>query len=120
MPLPKRAAKTLVPFPTARTTVRSVTITLNAAPGTVTEVILPPLANWHGFRLYPDALIRWSVDSTLAAASATSDPVVEASDYALGGNAYADEWTTRHFDTDPRKLYLMSASISPVVELELF
>lgn len=107
---------------------RSIEITLNGTPGTLTTVTLP--TDVKGIKLYPRTTpIRFAAYygnsvRTLAAVSTDTSGTVIAANLAIGGVAKNDIWETRllmpNLQATTRILTIRSTTASAVVDLEVF
>jgi hypothetical protein len=93
--------------------VKSVKVTLNATPNTNQAVAVPDGSK--GFAVRPEAATcRYDVDAAPEAES------TDVADLAVGGYAFAGEWTVRLVDGNAASLNLKSATASAVVYVEFF
>lgn len=101
--------------------VKSIKVTLQAAPGTVTSVAVPESA--RGVRLYPDKQLRFAVDENPAVEATSAAVSVAESAMAAGGYAAAEEWEVRlleEYNGAARTVRLIGAAGNEVVLVEFF
>jgi hypothetical protein len=93
--------------------VKSVKVTLSATPNTNQAVPVPDGSK--GFAVRPEAATcRYDLDAAPEAES------TDVADLAVGGYAFAGEWTVRLVDANAASLNLKSATPSAVVYVEFF
>jgi hypothetical protein len=93
--------------------VKSVKVTLNATPNTNQAIAIPDGSK--GVAVRPEAATcRYDVDAAPEAES------TDVADLAVGGYAFAGEWTVRLVDANAATLNLKSATAVAVVYVEFF
>jgi hypothetical protein len=93
--------------------VKGVKVTLSATPNTNQAIAIPDGSK--GFAVRPEAATcRYDVDGAPAAES------TDVADLAIGGYAFAQEWSVRLVDANAASLNLKSATASAVVYVEFF
>jgi hypothetical protein len=93
--------------------VKSVKVTLSATPNTNQAIPFPDGSK--GFAVRPEAATsRYDVDAAPEAES------TDVADLAVGGYAFASEWTVRLVDANASSLNLKSATAAAVVYVEFF
>lgn len=98
---------------------KSIEVTLNHTPGTVTSIAVP--AGAEGVKLYPSADARFAFGEDPAVKATSSDASIATTALAAGGIAKASMWEVRLLPGGTgRTLRLLSGTADAVVEVEFF